>query len=162
MNSAAYMTGIGAGGQPAVEQSGDGKNGPGRAFDGPSVCRRSNDHARRDRADLPGAGPVATTSQPFRVTLAYSDAPGPTTGAPFVNNLDLEVTIGGQTYRGNVFSGANSTTAAAGPEEQRRIGLPAGGHVGQFHRDRRAANIAGDGVPGNAGHDRSGLRAGHL
>jgi uncharacterized repeat protein (TIGR01451 family) len=44
------------------------------------------------------------------VTLAWTDAPGPTTGNAYLNDLDLEVTIGGNTYRGNVFSGANSVT----------------------------------------------------
>ncbi|MFH4325347.1 hypothetical protein WAJ71_22645, partial [Acinetobacter baumannii] len=58
-------------------------------------------------------GRVADSTKPFRVTLAWTDAPGSTTGAAYRNNLDLIVTIGGQTYRGNVFSGANSTPGGA-------------------------------------------------
>jgi hypothetical protein len=85
------------------------------------------------------------------VTLAWSDAPGPTTGSPVVNNLNLEVTINGQTYRGNVFSGANSTTGGvADPRNNAEsVFLPAG-TSGDFTITVRAANIAGDGVPGNA------------
>src|SRR5262249_5404866 len=96
-------------------------------------------------------GSVATTSQPFRVTLAWSDAPGPTTGSPAVNNLDLEVTINGQTFLGNVFSGANSTTGgAADPRNNAEsVFLPAG-VSGNFTITVRAPNMAGAGVPGNA------------
>ena len=50
-------------------------------------------------------GAVGSSSEPFRVTLVWTDAPGPTSGAPYVNNLDLTVSVGGNTYRGNVFSG---------------------------------------------------------
>src|SRR5262249_52534019 len=96
-------------------------------------------------------GSVPTTSQPFRVTLAWTDAPGPTTGSPAVNNLDLEVTINGQTFLGNVFSGANSTTGGtADPRNNvESVFLPAG-TSGNFTVTVRATNIAGDGVPGNA------------
>ena len=52
------------------------------------------------------SGSVADSGKPFRVTLAWTDAPGPTTGAPWVNNIDLSVTVGGATYKGNVFTGA--------------------------------------------------------
>jgi subtilase family protein/BACON domain-containing protein len=152
MNSAAYMTGVGAGGNLPSNSQGMGRMDLGRAFDG----------AQRlvvDQTQTLGAtgqtfqttGSVATTSQPFRVTLAWSDAPGPTTGSPAVNNLDLEVTINGQTFRGNVFSGANSTTGgAADPRNNAEsVFLPAG-TSGNFTVTVRAANIAGDGVPGNA------------
>ena len=49
----------------------------------------------------------------FAVTLAWTDVPGPTMGNAFVNNLDLEVIVGGQTYKGNLFMGANSMTGGA-------------------------------------------------
>ena len=149
MNSAAYMAHRRRGNLPSNSQGWEewtwARVRRNAAFD-----RRSNDDARRDRADLPGAG-SSPTSQPFRVTLAYSDAPGPTTGRPSVNNLDLEVTINGQTFRGNVFSGANSTTGGvADPRNNAEsVFLPAG-TSGNFTVTVEAANIAGDGVPGNA------------
>ena len=42
-------------------------------------------------------GTVVDSSKPFRVTLAWTDAPGNTTGNAYNNNLDLTVTVGGQT-----------------------------------------------------------------
>src|SRR6202008_4410918 len=70
---------------------------------------------------------------------------------PVVNNLNLVVTINGQTFLGNVFSGANSTTGgAADPRNNAEsVFLPAG-TSGNFTVTVSAANIAGDGVPGNA------------
>jgi len=152
MNSAAYMTGVGAGGSLPSNSQGMGRMDLGRAFDG--VQRMIVDQTTTLGATgqtFQVTGSVATTSQPFRVTLAYSDAPGPTTGAPYVNNLDLEVNINGQTYRGNVFSGANSTTGGvADPRNNAEsVFLPAG-TSGNFTVTVRAANIVGDGVPGNA------------
>src|SRR5262249_3070903 len=79
------------------------------------------------------------------------DAPGPTTGAPYVNNLDLEVTINGTTYKGNVFSGANSVSGGTADAKNNveSVFLPAG-VSGNFTVTVKATNIAGDGVPGNA------------
>src|SRR6202008_898051 len=70
---------------------------------------------------------------------------------PVVNNLNLVVTINGQTFLGNVFSGANSTTGgAADPRNNvESVFLPSG-TSGNFTVTVRATNIAGDGVPGNA------------
>ena len=151
MNSAAYMTGTGAGGNLPSNSQGMGRMDLGRAFDG-------TQRMVADQTTTLGAtgqtfqvtGSVATTSQPFRVTLAWTDAPGPTTGAPFVNNLDLELNINGQTYRGNVFSGANSATGGVADSRNNAesVFLPAG-TSGNFTVTVRAANIAGDGVPGN-------------
>jgi hypothetical protein len=152
MNSAAYMTGVGAGVNLPSNSQGMGRMDLGRAFDG--VQRLMVDQTQVFGATgqtFQVTGSVATTSQPFRVTLAWTDAPGPTTGAPFVNDLDLVVTVGGQTFLGNVFSGANSTTGgAADPRNNAEsVFLPAG-VSGNFTITVRAANIAGDGVPGNA------------
>jgi hypothetical protein len=73
-----------------------------------------------------------------------------------VNDLDLEISIGGVTiYRGNNFHGGASV---AGGEFDRlnnieSIYIPAeeipAGVQGNFTITVRAANIAGDGVPGN-------------
>jgi hypothetical protein len=152
MNSAAYMTGTGAGGNLPSNSQGMGRMDMGRAFDG--TQRLIIDQTQTFGATgqtFQVTGSVATTSQPFRVTLAWTDAPGPTTGSPAVNNLDLQVTINGQTFLGNVFSGANSTTGgAADPRNNvESVFLPAG-TSGNFTITVRATNIAGDGVPGNS------------
>ncbi len=152
MNSATYMTGTGASGNLPSNSQGMGRMDLGRAFDGAA-------RVLVDQTQTLGAtgnthtvtGSVVSSSQPFRVTLAWSDAPGPTTGAPWVNNLDLEVTVGGITYKGNVFTGANSVSGgtADGKNNVESVFIPAG-TTGSFTITVRATNIAGDGVPGNA------------
>ena len=42
------------------------------------------------------------------MTLAWTDAPGSAAFNPVVNDLDLQVDFGGQTYLGNQFGGAVS------------------------------------------------------
>ena len=96
-------------------------------------------------------GTVVDNSKAFRVTLAWSDAPGPTSGNAYVNNLDLEVTVGGNLYKGNVFSGANSATGGSADVRNNveSVYLPAG-VTGPFVIKVKATNIAGDGLPDNA------------
>jgi len=152
MSSASYMTGTGAGGNLPSNSQGMGLMNLGRAFDGSS-------RILVDQTQVLGAsgntyvtnGTVSDTGKPLRITVAWSDAPGPTTGAPFVNNLDLEVTVGATTYKGNVFSGANSTSGGTADAKNNveSVFLPAG-TSGSFTVTVRATNIAGDGVPGNA------------
>jgi Subtilase family/Viral BACON domain len=151
MNSATYMTGTGAGGNLPSNSQGMGRMNLGRAFDTtPRVFVNQTQLLTATGQTYQATGTVVSSSQPFRVTLAWTDAPGPTTGAPWVNNLDLEVTIGGQTYRGNVFSGANSATGGTADirNNAESVFLPAG-VSGNFIVTVRATNIAGDGVPGN-------------
>jgi len=151
MNSATYMTGTGAGGNLPSNSQGMGRMNIGRAFDTtPRILVNQTQLLSATGQTFQATGSVASGLQPFRVTLAWTDAPGPTTGAPWVNNLDLEVTIGGQTYRGNVFSGANSTTGGTADirNNAESVFLPAG-VSGNFTVTVRATNIAGDGVPGN-------------
>lgn len=96
-------------------------------------------------------GTIADSGKPFRVTLAWTDAPGSTTGNAFVNNLDLEVTLNGVPYKGNVFSGANSATGgSADPRNNLESVFFPAGTAGTISITVRATNIAGDGVPGNA------------
>ena len=73
-------------------------------------------------------GNVADPGEPFRVTLVWMDAPGPTSGAPYVNDLDLTLDVGGNLYRGNVFSGASSTTGGSADirNNTESVFLPAG------------------------------------
>lgn len=152
MNSATHMTGVGANDTLPSNNQGMGRMNLGRAFD--DVARITADQTTTFGATgetSTTTGSVSTTSQPFRVTLAWTDAPGPTTGAPYVNNLDLEVTVGGVTYRGNVFSGANSVSGGVADirNNAESVFVPAG-VSGSFTVTVRATNIAGDGVPGNA------------
>ncbi len=83
------------------------------------------------------SGSVADTNLAFRVTLAWTDAPGNTTGSAYNNDLDLTVKAGGQTYLGNVFSGAWSAPGgAADPADNvESVFLPAG-CGGRVHRHR--------------------------
>jgi subtilisin-like proprotein convertase family protein len=93
---------------------------------------------------------VQDPSKPVRVTLAWTDPPGPTVGNSFVNNLDLSVGAGSGVYKGNVFSGGVSVTGGTADPRNNLEGvfLP-GGTSGNFGVTVTAANVAGDGVPGN-------------
>jgi hypothetical protein len=95
------------------------------------------------------SGQVADPTEPFRVTLAWTDAPGnPSAFAQLVNNLDLEVTIGGQTYLGNIFSGPNSVTGGQpdSVNNMESVFLPSG-QTGAWSVIVRAMNIASNAVP---------------
>ncbi len=151
MNSTSYLTGAGANDTLPSNSQGMGLMSLGRALDG--TPRLLDDQTRTLAASgetFRVNGVIASNDQPFRVSLAWTDVPGATTGGPWVNNLDLEVTVNGQTYLGNVFSGPNSITggAADGKNNVESVFLPPG-LSGEFTVTVRAANIAGDGVPGN-------------
>ncbi len=88
-------------------------------------------------------------AKPVRVTLAWTDAPGPLLGAAQVNDLDLEVTGEGVLYRGNHLSGGVSVPGGA-PDSRNNVEsvvVPAGA-LSSLAVGVRATNIAGDGVPG--------------
>ncbi|MBI1764047.1 MAG: S8 family serine peptidase, partial [Acidobacteria bacterium] len=97
-------------------------------------------------------GVIADSSKPLRITLAWTDAPGSTVGNAFVNNLDLEVTLNGQTYKGNVYQGEFSVTGGLADTRNNveSVTLPAG-VTGSFVVTVKATNIAGDGVPNFGG-----------
>ena len=92
---------------------------------------------------------VPDASKPIKVTLAWTDAPGPFDGNAFVNDLDLDVDAGGR-----------PTTATSSPAATRARGgapIPATtSRASICRRDVRPRSvtvrpttIAGDGVPGN-------------
>src|SRR5882724_845999 len=153
MNSARYMTGAGANDTLWSNNQGMGEVNLNSYFD-----IFESDHILRDEVDLftasgqqvTVAGTVSDNTKPFRVTLAWIEPPGPTSGNAFVNNLDLEVTVGGDTYKGNVFTGAFSTTGGTADirDNAESVFIPAG-VSGSFEVRIVATNIAGDGVPGN-------------
>jgi hypothetical protein len=94
---------------------------------------------------------VADPAKPLRVVVAWTDAPGSTTGNAYNNNLDLTVTAGGNTYVGNVFAGANSTTGGVADvrNNTESVFLPPG-ISGPVVITVTAANINSNGVPNDA------------
>jgi hypothetical protein len=155
MNSATYMPGLpgsGAGGNLPSNAQGMGRMNLGRAFDGAKrIVEDQKKVLGATGNTYQASGVISDPTKPFRVTLAWTDAPGPTTGAPYVNNLDLEVKVNGITYKGNVFSGELSTAGGSfdAKNNVESVYLPTG-TSGNFTVTVRAANIAGDGVPGNS------------
>lgn len=151
MNGTTYLTGVSANDTLWSNVQGMGNINMARAFDSTAKIRVDQTQVLgATGATYTVAGNVATSAQPFRVTLTWTDAPGPTTGNAFVNNLDLEVTLNGTLYRGNVFSGANSIAGGAADirNNAESVFFPAG-TTGSFSITVRATNVAGDGVPGN-------------
>ncbi|MCP3917825.1 MAG: S8 family serine peptidase, partial [bacterium] len=151
VNSAAYLTGAFANDTLPSNSQGMGRVDLGNVFGatGKIVVDQSVLLSSSGASHVE-TGSVDSTSSPFRVTLVWTDAPGPTTGAPYVNNLDLTVTVGGLTYRGNRFSGSTSITGGAADfrNNTESVFLPSG-TSGSFTVNVVATSIGGDGVPGN-------------
>ena len=98
-----------------------------------------------------GSYQVADTAKPVRVTLAWTDPPPATvTGNAFVNDLDLEVSVGGRTYRGNWLAGGMSVPGGQADfrNNVENVVLPAG-TGGRMSVKVVAKTLGGDGVPGN-------------
>jgi hypothetical protein len=156
MNSAEYMTGTNANDSLPSNSQGMGLADMDRYFDIFAQSKIYRDEVAADTFSDTGqqrvfTGAVVDNTKPFRVTLAWTDQPGPTSGNAYVNNLDLEVTVGGNLYKGNVFTGANSTPGGNADVRNNveSVYLPAG-VTGPFVIKVKATNIAGDGVPGDA------------
>lgn len=154
VNSTRYLTGAGGHDSLWSAAQGMGAVNLGRAFDG--VPRILRDQQNSDKFTASGqtrriTGIVNDPSLPFRVTLAWTDAPGSTTGSAYNNDLDLVVTIDGVSYRGNVFNGAYSTNGGSADyrNNMESVFLPAGAS-GSFAVSVMAANINSDGVPNEA------------
>ncbi|HXF38927.1 MAG TPA: S8 family serine peptidase [Blastocatellia bacterium] len=151
LNTTTYMTGQQASGNLPHPRQGWGLLNLNRAFDNtPRIFVNQSTTFTDSGQSFVITGEVKDTSQPFRVTLAWSDAPGFSGAAPWVNDLDLEVAINGQLFRGNNFLGQVSQPGGE-PDIRNNVEgvwLPAG-TAGTFVIRVRATNIAGDGVPGN-------------
>lgn len=150
INTARFLDGLDAGGLWSSGQ-GMGAVNLGMALD--DAERILRDQEASDTFTASGqtrvfTGTIADPSKSFRVTLAWTDAPGSTFGSAYNNDLDLTVTVGGQTFKGNVFDGEFSVTGGqADPRNNvESVFLPAG-LSGNFAVTVTAANINSDGVP---------------
>jgi hypothetical protein len=158
MSSATYMTGP-AGDLPSNTQ-GMGRVNLEMAFDDTprllfDQIKTAHNTAAVDATEtFTVTGQVSDNTRPFRVTMAYTDAPGtPGAGTIRNNDLDLEVQVGGNFYRGNDFNqGTSNIGAVADPADDdnnvESVFLPAG-TTGNFTVTVRPTNINSDGVPNN-------------
>ena len=93
---------------------------------------------------------VADPTQPVKVTLVWSDAPGAVGANPsLVNNLDLEVVANSETYLGNVFTAGWSATGGTADTRNNIENVYLASVAGGVNITVNATNIAGDGVPYN-------------
>ncbi|MBU1878046.1 MAG: S8 family serine peptidase, partial [Chloroflexi bacterium] len=118
---------------------------------GESMLYRDQNHlftASGQTWSLPGG--VADPAKPLKITLVWTDAPGIAGGNAWVNDLNLEVTVGGTTYKGSVFANGWSTTGGSA-DYRNNIECVYIQNPGAANVTVRvvAANIAGDGVPYN-------------
>ncbi|MEK6302496.1 MAG: S8 family serine peptidase [Acidobacteriota bacterium] len=149
-NSTTYMTGEGASDSLPGRNQGWGLVNMGRAFDGvPRLLIDQDQKLSETGQVITLKGRIADPTKPFRVTLAWTDAPGTPAANPVVNDLDLQVDFGGKTYLGNIFAG--NVTTEGGPADKlnniEAVWAP-DGVSGDFTIRILAANITGDGVPG--------------
>jgi hypothetical protein len=151
LNTTSYLTGTRASGDLPHARQGWGLLNLGRLLDNtPKVLVNQTQTFTESGQEFAFTGEVKDASQPFRVTVAWTDAPGLSSFASWVNDLDLEVVVNGQVYRGNNFQGDKSKTGGEADTKNNieSVWLPAG-TVGSFSVRVRATNVAGDGVPGN-------------
>jgi subtilisin-like proprotein convertase family protein len=151
LNTPRYLNGLNTGGNLPSNSQGWGDLNMGAIFDG--TTRYVSDQIKPLVAtgeQFTRVGTVVSNAKPVHITLVWQDAPGSTTGNSYVNDLNLEVTVGGKTYKGNVFNGRLSVTGGAADAKNNveSVFLPAG-VTGPISVRIVAANLAGDGVPGN-------------
>lgn len=151
INASRYMTGVSANDNLYSNSQGMGVVNLDTSFD--ATPRLLRDQMSADLFTASGqsrtwTGIIVSSSKPVRITVAWTDAPGSTTGNAYKNNLDLTVTINGTTYKGNVFTGANSTTGGTADVRNNveSVFLPAG-TTGSVTITVAATNINSDGVP---------------
>jgi hypothetical protein len=96
-------------------------------------------------------GVIGDPAKEFRAMLAWTDAPGiGLSNAPYVNQLNIEVSVAGVTYKGNVFQGQYSKPGGQADflNNTQGVRLPPG-TTGPFVIRVKPTLIAGDGVPFN-------------
>ncbi|MCW5568785.1 MAG: S8 family serine peptidase [Dokdonella sp.] len=132
--------------------------GWGRVHLGNSLALNSNAHYIDQTELLTATGTthelvvgVVDTSKPLRVTLTWTDAPGAINANPaLVNNLDLEVVDGANTYLGNVFNNGASVTGGTADAKNNVENVYITNPGGAVTIRVKGTAIVGDGVPGNA------------
>jgi subtilisin-like proprotein convertase family protein len=155
LNSPRYMTGLGANDTLPGNGQGWGHINLGMAFD--SVARKVIDQS----TVFSGTGQVyrqlyqvADNTKPVRVSLVWSDAAADVLNCAkcLMNDLDLEVSVGGWIYRGNNFNGALSVRGGKFDRlnNVENIYLPAG-TTGPISIRVTAANLTKNAVPGTNG-----------
>lgn len=166
-----YLTGDRANDTLPSNNQGYGRVNLGTAFDGTANLRVDQSWLfTSSGSTYTISGTVADSEKPFRVVLAWTDAPGSTSGAAYVNNLDLEVTFDEEPqalYLGNLFQGSESRCIDSVPgapvplclgsgqgtadtrNNTEAVFRPAGAASGDFEVTVRAMTIAGDSLPGN-------------
>ncbi|HEX6833354.1 MAG TPA: S8 family serine peptidase [Rudaea sp.] len=147
-----YLTGADGSDNLPSNNQGYGMPNLARAFD-TTTARYVNDQQNVLSATgqtFVWTGTIADTGKPVKIAMAFSDAPGATSGSPVVNNLDLIVTNNGKTYRGNAFAGQYSKVGGSADaiDNYEAVMLPPG-TSGDVTITIVASNIAGDGVPNN-------------
>jgi hypothetical protein len=147
-----YLTGVDALGNLPSHSQGFGLTDMTAAFD--STSRVIVDQSTERHFDQTGQTwkldvTVADPAQPVRIVLAYTDQPGAIGTAPQVNNLDLSVLSGENTYLGNHMEGQWSTLGGSRDKFNnveavflQSVTDPS------LQIEVTAFNIAGDGVPG--------------
>ncbi|MFM2082520.1 MAG: hypothetical protein RL380_1211 [Verrucomicrobiota bacterium] len=150
MNAGRYMTGGNVTGDslPSYYQ-GMGEVNLGNAFDGITrIIRDQVDVFTNSGATRVITGSISDSTKPLRITLAWTDAPGSTSGNAYKNDLDLIVTLGGQTYYGNWMAGTNAVLNGVADKKNNveSVYFPAG-LTGNFTITVLAANINSDGIP---------------
>ena len=153
INTPRYLKGISANDTlPSISQ-GWGMADLGALTDGTPRILKDQEHVFTSSGQTPYqiTGFIADPNKPFKVSLAWSDAPGiPSAASAAVNNLNLEVIAGGQVYKGNVFNKNVSVPGGSfdGQNNVENVYLPSG-ISGNFRIRVYPSNIAGNAIPGN-------------
>ncbi|MDA3797690.1 MAG: S8 family serine peptidase [Kiritimatiellae bacterium] len=153
MNSARYLTGEYADDDLPSNSQGMGTTSLETMLDDTDrsfVDQNTNNLFTDSGQEFSFVGEITDTQKVFRVTLAWTDALGSTTGAAYVNDLDLIVLVNNVPYYGNVFSHDTSVQGGSGDRinNVESVFLPAG-ISGTVEVKVISVNIAGDGVPVN-------------
>lgn len=94
-------------------------------------------------------GAIVDPGKPVRIVMAYTDAAAAIGVSPQVSSLNLAVQVNATTYLGNRFFGQWSVIGGSANYHD-AVFLPAGAS-GALQMTVAAANIAGSGIPNNAG-----------
>lgn len=144
-----YLTGAGANENLPGNSQGWGAYDMGTAFDDTSRLLFDQAHLFGSSGQVfTFTNLIADSGKPLKIALAWTDAPGAPFSSAYVNDLNLEVLVGSNTYKGNNLSG--NVSQPGGSFDYRNntevVYLPAGAS-GQVIINVTAANIPGDGVP---------------